>query len=176
MLVARSSPECHLYIALHPCACGEAAFAPRARLVADGDGMITVYEGPCVRCGTTRRFEFRLTEALPPPPPAYGGDAPSTILDAGEFLHAADQLARTIPGDLTRLTPQDLSRAHANLAKAAAMLDEVLKLIPAGHDRVPDATITSDVGRAILAQEPGRFRRARLEAVRDTYRGLLTAW
>jgi len=176
MLVARSSPECHLYIELHPCACGETRFAPKHRTEARGEALISVYEGPCGKCGETRRFELRLAEALPPPPPAFGGETPSTILDAGEFLHAADQIAQRVPGDLTRLTPHDLARAHAELARAAAALDEVLKLIPPGYDHVPAASITSEAGRAILAAEPGRFRRARLEAVRDTYRGMLTAW
>lgn len=158
MLVARSSPECHLYIELHPCACGEAVFAAKHRTVSRDGQLVAVYEGPCRRCGAQRSFEFVLAEEIPPRPPAFGGDAPSTILDAGEFLHAADRFAKLAPPDL---------------ARAIACLDEVLKLIPPGHDRVPEESIVSAVGRAVYTAEPGRFRRPRLVAVRDTYRGLL---
>ncbi len=176
MLVARSSPECHLYIELHPCACGETTLAARSRTESRGDALIAVYEGPCARCRVVRKFEFRLADAIPPAPPAFGGDAPSTILDAGQFLHAADRIAKRVPGDLTKLTAKDLATAHHDLATAAAAIDEVLKLIPPGLDHVPEASIESELGRKLYAAEPGRFRRVRLAAVRDTYRGLLTAW
>jgi hypothetical protein len=37
---------------------------------------------------------------------------------------------------------------------------------------VPRSALRTDTGRAAYEREPGRFRRARLEAVADTYRRL----
>ena len=61
MLVARSAPECRLYIDLNPCSCGEVAFDVRHALRTGPDGdLVAVYEGACGRCGLPRRFTFAL--------------------------------------------------------------------------------------------------------------------
>jgi len=145
---------------LHPCACGETVAPDRHRLLSGESGLVARYDGACPRCGALRRFDFTLTDEIVPLE-AFGGAQPSTIIDAGQFLAYADAAAQ-------RDEP-------AWLARAIAALDEVLKLIPPGADRVPPESITSPDGRAFYEREPGRFRRSRLEAVRGAYAKLLDA-
>jgi hypothetical protein len=164
MLVARSSPECHLYIALHPCPCGDPGPRPEHRLEAQGPALVAVYEATCPGCGRSRRFEFALDDELPPPAPAFGGAAPSTIICPGQFLAHADRLASAVPADPAG------DDARGRLAEAIAALDEVLKAIPAGADAVPADACFSVTGHRLYLAEPDRFRRARLEAVRAAHR------
>ena len=110
-------------------------------------------------CGTARRFEFALDDEIVPFD-VFGGARPSSILDAGQFLAIADAHSKVMP-----------ATAH-HLDRAIAALAEVIKLIPEGADRVPAESVTSPQGRAIYEREPGRFRRARLEAVLGVYRSL----
>jgi hypothetical protein len=157
--LARTAAEAHLFMDLRPCRCGESAFDRRSAVVEVEGDLATHYSGACARCGAAREFLFRLPEEIPPPVAGavrrFGGDAPSELLDAGEWLAVADDHA-----------------GRDDAATAAAAMDEVLKFLPVGADTVPDAALWSDRGRAVHAAEPGRFRRARLEAVRDTYRAL----
>jgi hypothetical protein len=163
MLIARSAPECRLYIDLNPCSCGEWSFDVRHTLRSGPDGaLIAVYEGACPRCGLPRRFEFALDPATPPPPPAYGGPRPSRIICPGQFALVADHASRASGRDA--------------LARAIAAQQEVIKFIPAGADEVPAEAFTSWEGRALYAREPGRFRRYRLEAVAEAYRDALAGY
>jgi hypothetical protein len=89
MLIARSLQEAGLYVELHPCECGAAGELTFS--VIERDGMpVVVYQGDCPGCGRSRRFEFRIP-AEPVAGPAYGGQEPSEIVDAGEFLWYSDR-------------------------------------------------------------------------------------
>ena len=154
MLYARSSPECHLYMRLHPCVCGEARLAGEHRVELRGGNLVAVYDGPCARCGAPRDFAFVLDPEIPPGG-AYGGAGRSAIIDPGEFIAVADEAAR-----------------RNDLDGAIAALEEVLKFVPDGADRVPVEAFRRDGGLAAYEAEPGRFRRIRLEAVLATYREL----
>lgn len=48
--------------------------------------------------------------------------------------------------------------------------EEVLKFLPPGADHVPGEALFSATGKALYQAEPGRFRKARLEAVLRAYR------
>lgn len=176
MLVARSAPECRLYIDLSPCSCGETAFDVRHTLRNGPDGeLVAVYEGRCRRCGLPRRFTFALDPATPPPPPAYGGPRPSQIICPGQFALVADRAAAA--ADLVPAqSPQERARGREALARALAAQEEVVKFIPPGADAVPAEAFTSWEGRELYAAEPGRFRRYRLEAVAAAYRDALTGY
>src|SRR4029453_3774570 len=99
----------------------------------------------------------------------YGGPEASELLDPGEWLSVADAYARNVPADTAALTSEGLHTAKSMLNRAAAAIDEGLKFIPPAAARVPERAFVTDRGRAAYGKEPGRFRRARLEAVRSTY-------
>jgi hypothetical protein len=148
-LYARTNSEAHLYMDLHPCACGGIAFDRHSAVITDGDALCSRYSGACKACGARREFVFELPEtfrAIRHDHVEFGGADPSRLLDPGEWMAVADQRAKRNPG-----TREDL-----DIARAA--VEEVLKFAPAGAERVPDA---------------GRFRRPRLEAVLGAYRDLL---
>lgn len=176
MLVARSAPECRFYIDLHECSCGETAIDVRHRLQTGADGrLLAVYEGNCPRCGLPRRFEFALDPATPPPPPAFGGPAPSRIICPGQFAALADRAARSAP--LEPATDQrQRARGRAAIARALAALEEVAKFIPPGGSAVPPDAFTSPEGRALYQREPDRFTADRLAAVAEAYREVLAAY
>jgi hypothetical protein len=160
VMTARSSLECRLYIELHPCSCGETRVPDQHRLVAGPDGLAAVYDGPCTRCGAARSFQFLLADDIVPLD-SFGGATPSSIIDAAQFLAVADAAARATPPDSQLMT------------RAVAALEEVVKLVPPGADRVPAESIHSVDGRAVYDREPGRFRKARLEAVLGVYQRIL---
>jgi hypothetical protein len=172
MLVARSSPECHLYIQLHPCSCGERALVTRHAVVSAPVGLVARYEGTCGTCGAARRFEFQLDPELPPDD-AFGGFRPSQIVCPGEYALHSDDLASRWPASVESIRPADRARARHDLAWAVSALEEVLKFIPPGADAVPAAAFTSPAGRAAHAAEPGRFRAVRIAARLGAYRTLL---
>ena len=169
--LARTNAEAHLYMDLRPCACGERKFARQSSVVTiDGD-LASRYTGACARCGTERRFEFRLPQEILQPPPdgvLFGGDEPSELLDPGEWLTVADDHARRVPAG-TKLDGDALRVARRCLATAIAALDEIRKFAPRGAVEVPPSAFFTPLGRAIWDKEPGRFRLARLEAVRQVY-------
>lgn len=152
-LPARSHAEAHLYMDLHPCRCGEPLVGRQSSVVARGDDLVMVYTGTCAGCGAAWRFEFTLPEEMirPSNPPRYGGDAPSAIIDAGQWLAVAEHM-RDEPG------------------LALAAIDEVLKFIPPGQDRVPEAAVFTPDGRARYRSEPSSFQRSSLEALRGSLR------
>jgi hypothetical protein len=175
--LARTNAEAHLYMDLHPCACGEIRFPRASSVITTPEGdLVSRYSGVCPQDGAEREFTFRLPERIMAPPPdgmvAYGGPEPSELVDPGEWLSVADAYARSVPADTAALAADGLATARSMLLHAAAAVDEVLKFIPAGTDRVPEEAFVTDRGRAAHAKEPGRFRRPRLEAVRDTYRSI----
>jgi hypothetical protein len=144
-------------------------------IVAEGD-LASRYAGPCPRCGTPREFIFRIPEDVLFPDaeePVFGDDRPSELIDAGEWLWLADLIARNTPAEPEDgMTAQELREARVDLRTAAAAVGEAVKFVPPDADAVPAEALWSDRGRAVFEDEPGRFRRARLEVVQRTYREL----
>jgi hypothetical protein len=175
--LARTNAEAHLYIELHPCeACGETEFNPASSVIeADGD-LASRYAGPCPRCGTPREFLFRIPEEIILPDldePVFGDERPSVLIDAGEWLWLADLIARSTPAQPEAgMTALDRRQARVDLRTAAAAVGEAAKFVPADGDAVPAEAIWSSRGQAVYHDEPGRFRRRRLDVVQQTYRRL----
>lgn len=95
--------------------------------------------------------------------------------DPGEAIARADALSRDVPAE----PPADSrarAAARAKLTGALTAIERVLATIPAGADRVPAEAFHSAEGIAVFRAEPGRFRRERLEAVRDTWRAILAEY
>jgi hypothetical protein len=169
-LRARSADECRLYIELHPHDCGESSFPTGSRLEKTDRGLIAIYETECPRCHKSRRLEFVLDPELPPPSPAYGGPNPSSIIDPGEFMYAAEDAAKRVPHSLEGLDDDRARVAREKLAIAIAAMEEIFKFIPPGKSAPPATAFVSQIGTEVFSKEPGRFERSRLEAVLDTYR------
>jgi hypothetical protein len=157
---ARSSAEAHLYMDRQPCVCGESAFERHAAVISDGDALCSRYAGTCQRCGVPRTFVFELPDAVQPVSArlAYGGDEPSRLLDPGEWLEIADEHAARTPATLR------------DRAIARAALEEVMKFLPPGAERIPDDVFFTDRGRALLSAAPDRLARDQLEAQLAIYR------
>jgi hypothetical protein len=165
LLVARSVAEAHLYLDIRGCSRADR----KSRLVARGDDLVTVYE--CTCGGEPHQFEFSI-----PQPEArtgrYGDEAPSTLLGPGELLAWSDRVAQTVPAQPDGLSAEQRDEARRRLEIAAECVLEVLKFVPAGAERVPEEAFRSEADRAMLSLEPGRFSRARLEAIAGAYRQL----
>ena len=173
--LARTNAEAHLYMDLHPCTCGQIEFPRTSSVVTTPEGALASrYTGACPSDGADREFLFRLPGTFLSPgrdgDVRYGGPEHSELIDPGEWISVADAYARSVPADTASLAADGVVAARRTLRHAAAALDEVLKFIPADADRVPAEAFHTDRGRAAYTTEPGRFRRPRLEAVRDTYR------
>jgi hypothetical protein len=175
--LARTNAEAHLYMELRPCeTCGETVFNPGSSVImAEGD-LASRYAGPCPRCGAPREFTFRIPEEVLFPDedePTFGGDRPSELIDAGEWLWVADLIARNTPAEPEDgMTDKERRLVFVDLRTAAAAVGEAVKFAPPDADAVPASALWSERGRAVHRDEPGRFRRIRLEVVQRTYREL----
>jgi hypothetical protein len=169
--LARTPREAHLYVELHPCACG-ASFVLGASTLKQAEGGLLVrqYESTCPGCGTARTFLFGLPDFPQFEPDVFGGDEASQIVDAGEWLWLAHRWASSVPVVTSRFRRPDPE--HEKMLKmAVAAMDEVLKFFPPGagqYDELPDEAFWTKRGRAYRARQPsGGWKRGRLEAYRS---------
>jgi hypothetical protein len=170
--VARARDEAHLYLDLHPCKqCGSVETTWDRGLVSVEGELADRYAGTCEDCGAEREFLFGLPEhpAMPAGYPTFGGQEPSQLLDAGEWLWVADLTASNVPAD-------DRAEAHRVLSVAGAAVEEVIKFVPPGQEEVPDDGFWSERGQQMRSAEPGRFQLDRLLVVRNTYRDLVAQY
>ncbi|WP_285543537.1 hypothetical protein [Streptomyces lavendulae] len=176
MLITRSAQESHLYMDLHPCGCGANRF-DREHRVEDHEGvLVSVYEGACPECGRTRVFEFVFSDDQPVAPPAFGGPEPSRIIDPGEFLWVSERLSTESSLRLLNTPPAEQREIRPSVAYGAAALEEVIKFLPEGADRIPRDLFTSDLGREKYEKDPSRFTlkdlTAALKLDRDVLAGI----
>lgn len=168
---ARTNAEARLFLQLQPCPrCGERRSRFRSSVGTVGDVLVSRYTGECPRCGRQRVHQFGLPAEIDAPPAGsvrFGGDEPSQLLDPGVWLRYSDTAARQVRADGE--DEQAVRVARHTLATAIAAIDEVLKFVPPGADSVPASAFTSPDGRAVYDDEPRRFTRLRLAAVRDHY-------
>src|SRR5947208_607578 len=160
--VARTRDEAHLYLDLHPCEdCGSVDTAWDSALVDVGGELANRYAGTCARCGRQREYLFGLPEreTVPVGFPTFGGPEPSQLVDAGQWLWVADLSAEG--------AAEDPEEARGTLAIAIAALEEILKFMGAGAERVPERAFWSETGRRVRDQDPARFIRARLVEQRE---------
>jgi hypothetical protein len=174
--LARSSHEAHLHMDLTPCPCGGHGGDTDSVVVDFGDGgMGRRYTRICHACGVAREFLYRLPDAPPEPADfAYGGAEPSQLIDAAQWLWAADRYARAVPAGAEALPPDQLRMARGRLAAAVAALDEVVKFVPPGADQVPGWAVWTPLGRTVRETEAARLSAGRLSAVRAAYASALT--
>lgn len=161
MKIARSSLECRLFIELDVCACGQTPGELAHRLVSRDDRLVALYQGSCAGCKRSLEYAFPLADEIVAAD-KFGGHEPSQLIDAGQFLRESD---RAVHRAAETAAPQNLYW----LGRAIACLDEVLKWIPDGAEQPPSSAFFTEDGLRFSRQEPGRFRRSRLLAVRAAY-------
>jgi len=179
-LPVRTYGEAHVYMDTHPCRCGCAQF-PRGLmevLTDDEHGVVLRYAGPCDDCQRPRDFRFRMPQrrGLPPDNPyrfSYSQDGPSQVLDAGDWLGVAHAYGEVVDGLLQPDQAQagwselmDYEDALKLLTGAAAALDEVVKFLPAGAERVPTAALWTVTGHEHHRLHPEQFERRWIEEQR----------
>lgn len=162
---------------MSPCdSCGETEFAPDHGAIAVEGDLASQYAGRCPQCDTPREFVFRIPQDVLPPDedePVFGGEDPSELLDAGQWLWLADLIASgTLAEPAGGMTPEQRRQTRLDLLTAAAATAEALKFVPPGAEAVPRDALWSETGDAVFSAEPGRFRRRRLDVVHRTYREL----
>lgn len=170
MLRSRSSDECHLYMDLNPCQCGEIDFEPQHWVEQSGHQLVACFVGTCRGCGTARSFHFALEQEMPPPPPAFGGDSPSRIIDPGQFLWVAEELAAWASADPADRADESEDGVVEAITTAVAAVEEALKFIPAGADAVPEEAFNAPESWLRYQRDPSRFHRDRLLDVLEEYR------
>jgi hypothetical protein len=173
LLSPRSVAEAQLYMELDPCRqCGAMWQIPAGSTVLVEGELASRYAGPCPDCGSGREFVFRLpdSERFPDEEEPSFGDGRSELVDAGEWLWVADMIGHSVPAEPAGVAPEQREQARFDLRAAAAAVSEAMKFIPAGAEMVPPEALWSERGLGVYRAEPGRFRRARLELARCTYR------
>jgi hypothetical protein len=129
--------------------------AGRTHRLTDDDGQLVA------------QYEASAANGLPP---ASAGFVYATknesraplALDAGQLLFLAQAFAE----DVEAGAGAHSARARMLLDDAVACVDAALARIPDDAEAVPRDSIRSAEGLALLASEPGRFRRSRLAAYR----------
>ncbi|MFI1992874.1 hypothetical protein [Actinoplanes sp. NPDC020271] len=178
--LVRSTAEAHLFMDLHECEiCAEDEFDRRVDAVTVHGELCSRYTGACAECGNPREFTFRLPEeTLIPDPeePSFGGERPSELLDAGEWLAVADAIAACTPADPAGLDAEERLLAHYEYLKAAAVVAEARKFVAYGAEVVSPQALWSSTGRAVHHADPGRFDRRQLERAENVFRDLAVAF
>ncbi|GAB2960817.1 hypothetical protein GCM10027280_57040 [Micromonospora polyrhachis] len=171
-LPARSRNEAQLHLELLACpTCGEAGLEldQHALLLIDGQ-PIDCYAGQCAGCGVGREFRYAIAPDGEAQPEAFGGDTPSRLVDAGEWLWVADRIVAGLTVWLGEDVEEDPTETAEEFALASAAMDEVLKFVPAGAATPPPTAFWTERGREMWEEAPERFDAPRLAAVRDDYR------
>lgn len=181
--VARSTWECQTFLSLAECpACGGVGSAAIELLACQRGGTeIWQYTVECLHCGHEWPVEFALSAEPEPAYPAFGGAAPSQLVDAGQFLALAEESAEQVPADPAELDAAagdelGLDEACDEIAIAVAAVEEVLKFIPAGDAAVPREALWTVDGVARYDRDPQAFQRRTLMATLGAYREVLAAY
>ena len=165
-LPARSVYEANLHMDLTPCPCGGGAGVQITGVAVEGGSR---YTRVCRACGTTEEFVYRLPsvpyEPAGPVGFGYGGAQPSQLIDAAQWLWAADHFARAARD----FPPEEREEARGMLRSAVAALDEVVKFVPPDDSRIPDAAVWTPMGRAVRESMGARLEPDRLAAAREAY-------
>ena len=108
-----------------------------------------------------RKFEFLLDPEVPPPT-GFGGSKPSRTLIPASSLIVADRRASECPESIVDLPHDKAEYVCSRLADAAAAIEEVLKFMPDGADRIPEtAFFAGDVLCTSASQDASQLRACR---------------
>jgi hypothetical protein len=168
---ARSALEASIAIFLEPCpACGAHGLnAAPETVVEDGEPFLR-FAGPCPTCATPREYLFPRSDEVVVDGRQIGGDGPSRLLDAGQWVRYALFLADGTPEEPDGLSAEDRADARLDLLLAADALAEALKFLPPGAEDLPRSAVWTEDGLAVFAEAPSRFGRTWLTHTMESYR------
>jgi hypothetical protein len=168
--IARSDWECQTFLTLVACpTCQTTGFEPTGFSATDPPEVIWTYDVECLSSRHEHTFEFMRGPEPEPPYPVFGGQLPSQLIDAGQFLRFARgsaELAPADPAELIDARAPDLTLAEAfeEIRTAVAAVREALKFVPAGAADIPREALWTDESTAWYDREPERFHRRQLIA------------
>jgi hypothetical protein len=129
----------------------------------DGDEWVAHYDLECPDCGLKWHFDVTVDpepERVDGVPIQYRYDPePSRLIDAGQWYLlfvlrlAVAREAQVQQGPNGPFDLLGLGRMIDGFDYGRAALDEVLKFIPAGQDRVPESALWTDQGRWAYEEE-----------------------
>lgn len=164
----RTYAEMLFAISLSPCAgCGSYETAGSA-LIPARHGLAIV-EHSCPQCAERRETWFhtpaRIDHLPSPGPHELGDEQPSRIIRPGQFIAELVRLEQVEAPSPEQLAPQEWRRQWGVNARVVTCINELLKFIPDGVARIPDAALDANE-RADEKVRPERYERAWLEGQR----------
>jgi hypothetical protein len=165
---ARTNDEAYLYMNMRPCVCGVDELADRSIATGTADGVVwKQFSGRCAGCGRERQFTFEMPEISEARfEVRYGPhDEPSHIIDAGEWLAAAEMFSTAAQERLDGGEPRDddeVTRTYYLLTSALAAVEEAMKFLPQAGDAIPEGAFWTPAGRMFFEAAPDLFTRHRL--------------
>ncbi|HKS99306.1 MAG TPA: hypothetical protein VJT31_07235 [Rugosimonospora sp.] len=178
--LARTIAEAELYISLQPChVCRERALDTEGFDFDERAERVRLFRAVCGDCRALRRFWFRFP--VEPVPTGdghqrFGGPQASELLDPGEWMIVADDLLASVPADPRGLTAERAGQAWQDADAALAAVEEVLKFLGPGEDRIPPAAFRSAEGGEVWRTGAWRFERAWLDSQLEICRNTLAAY
>jgi hypothetical protein len=168
---ARSALEASIAVFLEPCpACAAHGLdAVAETVVSDGEPFLR-FAGPCPACATPREYLFPRADEVVTGEQQLGGESPSQVLDAGQWVRYALFLADGTPEEPDGLAADDRADARLDLLLAADALAEALKFLPPDADELPRSAVWTDDGLAVFVEAPSRFGRSWLTYTMESYR------
>ena len=176
-LFARTLEEADLYVDLECEAVGEVPKSRKKRTVERRRKPVLVYE---IRCESGKLLEFEFEDGgLPDAKPGlrrkveFGGASPSLLIDAGEWMKVADRHQAKAPKSVAGLSERARRDAKRDMQIAVAALQEVMKFLPAGADRVSSTSLLNARGKAYFNKDVRRFQRSALQAQLEDFQARL---
>jgi hypothetical protein len=162
----RSLAEMKFSASLVPCPkCGA---APGRLDLYGSDGHYSL-QGKCPSCGTLRQFDFDSDgDPLNRPHAALelGLGEPSQIIAPHQFLEELTRLEARITKPSTALSGAQWQAQYDDARRAATVILELCKFLPAGAARIPDAKLAPE-DRTLATQHPEQYTRQWLEHERE---------
>jgi hypothetical protein len=175
---AQTQAEASAYISLATSECTDSGSTVDETISysEDGNEWVAHHDLKCLDCGLEWHFDVTVDpepDRVDGAPEQYRYDPePSRLIDAGQWylmFVGGLAMAREVQERQGPNGPFDLlelERMIDGFDSGRAALDEVLKFIPAGQDRVPDSAVWTDQGRWAYGEESAQFTRDRLEDMR----------
>ncbi|MCS6899206.1 MAG: hypothetical protein RMJ98_03945 [Myxococcales bacterium] len=162
-LTARSLVEAHFYMDLRGFERQERYQCREER----GGEVIWVFlvKGPGDR---QERLEFSLLNEILGPQDGYFGPGPSPLLGPVELIQQAGVMIRAASGTPLGLSQEELTQATSSAEMAYLLVMEALRHY-GGEDAPPPSSLKTEEERQMLARDPERFQRVRVEELARSY-------